>query len=745
MAIVGQTAPPKTEPGSEAEFKSRVKPLLTKYCVACHAGADAPAGIDIDALQRKVEVQKDPSKWQRVGRAVFSGIMPPKGRPAPTAAERKEMADWFEAASVPDCNVKVPGRVTLRRLNRAQYVNTIRDLLGVEADAAKDFPSDDVGYGFDSIGDVLSVSPLTAEKYLAAAEGIVRRAIVVPEVEIKRYDPSPASLSPGVRIDQEGAAALSTNGTLKFPISASVAGWYRLRVSTSADLAGPDFPKMAVAVNGQQVAVFQTKVERPKRQVVEIPVQLSRGDSGVSVAFINDYYEPSNPNPKRRDRNLYVDWIEVEGPVEVTGALPESNVALIGLPPSSSMPDRAGEYLRRFMSRAYRRPVSEEESAGLLSLYKSMRKKGMGYEKAMQVAFEAVLCNPNFLFRVEQPKPDGTLSGYEIATRLSYFLWSTMPDAALVQAAETGKLSTPGGLKGQVARMLADPRADTLADEFAAQWLQLRKLEVTESDPTTYPASTKSLRSAMATEVKLLFMDVVRSDRPVTDLLTTTDTFVNGELARLYGITGVRGDVFVRAKHVDPNRGGLTGMAAFLTVTSNPNRTSPVKRGKYILEELLGTPPPPPPPNVGVLQDGSQPFSERSIKERLADHRDNPACANCHRKMDGMGFSLEGFDGIGQRRTMDGKFPVDDHGEGEDGKPIDGPAGLRALLVRRKADFARTVIEKMMTFALGRGLEASDRCHVDTALAEAKRSDYRFSAIVNAVVSSQPFTRQSPN
>ncbi|MES1147443.1 MAG: DUF1592 domain-containing protein, partial [bacterium] len=515
-------------------------------------------------------------------------------------------------------------------------------------------------------------------------------------------------------------------------------------VQATADQAGPDYPQMSVTADGTTVGTVEVQVERPQRQVYTFNANLRAGNNVVGISFLNDYYDPNFPNPKRRDRNLAVDWFEVEGPLELTGSLPASHVALIGATQPKDHVQHAREVFQDLLTRAYRRPAKEEETNRLVTLYTDLRKRGLGYEKAMQIGLAAVLCNPNFLFRIERPTKMGDLSPYEIASRLSYFLWSSMPDAELISAAASGKLATTQGVRSQVIRMLGSSKSDSLGDEFASQWLQLRKLEATESDQKTFPEATKSIRSAMATEARMLFMDIVKNDRPVTDLLTTNETYVNGELANLYGIPGVTGPRFVKATHTDRNRGGIVGMAAFLTVTSNPNRTSPVKRGRFVLEEILGTPPPPPPPNVGALADGSKPFSEVPIKERMAEHRKNPACANCHRQMDAIGFSLEAFNGIGKARTMDGKFPVDATGEVDGGKNIDGAAGLRDLLAARKEDFARAFIEKLMTFALGRGLEPADKCHVDAAFIEAKKDNFKFASVVRAIVSSPPFTHQSP-
>ncbi len=606
---LGLLALPGAVPGSEparATFAGEVAPFVARYCQGCHGGAKPKGSLALDRFKDQAAVLKDRAAWEKVRDVLRSGEMPPQNKPQPTREEVNTVLGWLESEVLrPECGLRRdPGGPTLRRLNRAEYDNTIRDLFGVKIAAADDFPSDDVGYGFDNIGDVLSVSPLLAEKYLTAAEKVVRKAFQSEEVR------------------------------------------KRILIRKAGD-----------------------------------------GDSRAA----------------------------------------------------------ARDILRAFADRAYRRPVRDDELKRLLRLVELAEQNGDDFETGIRLALQAVLVSPHFLFRVEldrEPQnPDAVhpLNGFEVASRLSYFLWSSLPDDELFGLARQGKLEQPAVLETQVRRMLKDHRARALVDNFAGQWLQLRNVAICTPDPARFPDFDEPLRAAMLRETEMFFESLLREDRSVLDFLDADYSYLNERLARHYGIAGVKGDQFRRVSLAGTPRGGVLTQASVLTVTSNPTRTSPVKRGKWILENLLGAPPPAPPPGVEQLKDDARSALTGTLRQRMVQHRANPACATCHQRMDPLGFGLENFDAVGAWRTREGDHPIDPSGVLPGGQSFQGPAELRAVLRTRKDAFCRCLTEKMLTYALGRGLERSDRCVVDETANALARKDYKISALVLAVVRSDPF------
>jgi hypothetical protein len=589
-----------------------IVPFLTKYCTSCHGGAKPKGDLSLEALKDEAEAKKKPEVWERVAANLRAGDMPPPTRKRPTAAEIDRVTSWIDKnmARVDCTKERDPGRVTIRRLNKAEYRNTIRDLMGVDFKPAEDFPSDDVGYGFDNIGDVLTLSPLLMERYLAAAEQIV-------------------------------------------------------------DIAFKD------AQNRERL------VQRPK-------------------------FNPKDPKRPRKS-------------------------AIIR------------QVIEKFAARAYRRPVTDDEVARIARFVELAETNGQRLDEGFQLAFRAILASPHFLFRVEMDRastrPHGVyaISEYELASRLSYFLWSSMPDEELFRLASSGSLRKDDTLEKQVRRMLADPKARALTDNFAGQWLQLRSLRTATPDPKLFPTFNDNLRRAMIEETERFFEAVVKEDRSILDFIDADFTFVNETLARHYKIEGVKGKEFQRVKLPDSKRGGILTHASILTVTSNPTRTSPVKRGKWILENILNTPPPPPPPEVPELEE-NQAELKGSLRQRMEQHREKPICASCHQRMDPLGFAFENFDAIGGWRDRDGKFSIDPTGTLPNGQTFNGPMELRRILkTTKQVDFRRCLTEKMLTYALGRGLEFYDRCAVDDISAAVAKNDHRFSSLVIAIVKSDPF------
>lgn len=748
VAGVLQAAESVVDPALAEAFGGQVKPFLKTYCTHCHGGKEPKADLALDKYADLASAAKDRDVWERVLDNVRDGLMPPDPETKPDQAERDAVADWIEKQFVEiDCGVKDPGRVTIRRLNRTEYNNTIRDLCGVDFRPADDFPADDVGYGFDNIGDVLSMPPILLEKYLDAAEQIVDKAIYVhgPEkTPLHRFDAADGEHEGG---NKRGSGwAFPSSGQVYVDFKFPAPGLYALRGKAWGQQAGDEPARMEFRLNGKRIHVADVTAVDGDSKTYETQVRIGRGKKRFGLAFINDYYDPKAADPKQRDRNLFIDSLEIQGPLDgPPPALPESHKQIIFVKPGKNDHKECAErVLKVFASRAFRRRATPDEVARLAKFVEQAEKNGDSFERGIQVAMEAVLISPHFLFRVEtdqepnNPKAIHPINQFELAVRLSYFLWSSMPDDDLFRLAAQGKLRGPGVLESEVRRMLKDPKARALVENFAGQWLEIRRLKSMTPDPKLFPKFNEELRQAMLKETELFFASVMNDDRSVLDLVDADYTFLNEPLARHYGILGVTGPEFRRVKLEDPDRGGLLTQASVLTVTSNPTRTSPVKRGKWILEELLNSPPPPPPPNVPELKEGGKALTG-TLRERMVQHRANPSCASCHERMDSLGFGLENFDAVGAWRDRDGAYPIDASGTLPDGSSFKRPSELKQILKRRKDDFARCLTEKMLTYALGRGLEYYDKCAVDEIAAKLAKNDYKFSTLILEIVGSDPF------
>ncbi|HEY1186207.1 MAG TPA: DUF1592 domain-containing protein [Gemmata sp.] len=787
--LVRPSAPGVTaaQPKGARAFKTEGAAYLKKHCLSCHSGAKAKADLALDKFADEAALLKDRKTWTRVLDAVKGGEMPPQGRPQPTAAENdaflKLVGDVFERhdrGAKPD-----PGRVTMRRLNRNEYNNTVRDLVGIDFNPAEDFPSDDVGHGFDNIGDVLTLPPVLLERYLAAAETIMSRAItpIPPRVTARwqgAWFTEPAGPKVPTRNNWRIVSVGATDGITTGPVHTPVKvpdngnGDFVLRARAFAETAGKKPVKIALlaccdktapgaasdedvkqlsgaAVNGLRpfkIVAIEEVTGRTEKDAKEIRAKLgpTPGLHRVAVALVKP--DAGEPEPK-----LYVQFISLDGPLD---SRPGTHKRLLKCDESKPLADRSREVLERFASRAYRRPVTKDELERLLKLADAHLKSGDKtggdtgkWEAAMQFAMTAVLVSPKFLFRVElDDRPDRAdphpIDEYQLAARMSYFIWASMPDEELFGLAAKKQLGA--NLDAQVKRMLRDPKAGALVDSFVMQWLQLQPLKNAQPDPKKFPQFNEQLRAAMLTETKLFFAEIVREDRRVLDILDGDFTYLNAPLARHYGLAGgpkaprfKNNEEFVRVDLKGTNRGGVLTQASVLTVTSNPGRTSPVKRGRYVLEQILGTPPPPPPPNVPELEKDGKPVNAGTLRQQMEAHRANPACASCHAKMDGLGFGLENFDALGGYRTKDGNAPIDSSGELPGNVRFTGAAELKGVLLGKKDLFARCLTEKLMTYALGRGLEYYDRRAVDGITAQLAKGDFRFSALVTEIVKSDPF------
>ena len=724
--------------GTAAEGYAAVRPLLAKYCLDCHSGDDAEAGVTLDRFEESTAKTTDRAAWQKVLRQIQARAMPPRNSAQLDDAERRTITDWIAGYALQaDCSRgEQPGHVTLRRLNRAEYNNTVRDLLGVTITPADAFPSDDVGYGFDNIGDVLSLPPVLFERYVNAALEVSRAAIVTSDA-----DSAPSRMLEGKR--------LTTVGEVKHEVKLPAKGSYIVRVRAWGEQAGKDPARMAIVVDGREIAKIDVRNRRDKPRDFDQHLELAAGRHELAVGFLNDFYDKDTADKNHRDRNLVVDRITVVGPIGVLpDPLPESHRRIFAKPidaraDRTDQMEQAKTLLRPLLSRAFRRVATDDELDSIVIVFGRARDREESVERSMQDALAVMLTAPSFLFRVEQEPPPGTvrvLNDFETASRLSYFLWSSMPDDQLFRAAARGELRTDAQVAAQAARMLADPKARALVDNFAGQWLQLRSLADCAPDKHRFPAFDDALRTAMRRETEEFFWTIVREDRSVLEFLDADWTVVNERLATHYGLKGVRGEAFKRVRLERGQRGGLLGQASILTVTSNPTRTSPVKRGKWILENLFAAPPPAAPAGVPKLDEADARLAG-TLRKRMEQHRANPACAACHQLMDPLGFGLENYDAVGAWRTADGQADIDAGGELPDGRRFTGPAELRGVLVGRRDEFRRCLAEKLLTYAIGRGMEWYDTCAVERIATNLAAGGDRFSVLVREIVLGPAFRK----
>ncbi len=720
-------------------YDADVRPILEKYCFDCHSGDRAEAGITLDAYRESRAKTHERKAWVKVLRQLEGRAMPPDDADQPTRDESAAVERWITGyALVPDCSKgERPGRVTVRRLNREEYNNTVRDLFGIDIRPADDFPSDEIGYGFDTIGDVLSIPPVLLDHYIDAAEVVARAVIASTDAEA-----APARPIEGGR--------LNSTGQFTRDIDIAEEGNYVLRVMAWGDQAGPEPCRMVIGIDGKP----RRKADVPNGPGApleyDVKLRLDRGKHQIAVAFLNDFYDKAEKDPKKRDRNLAIDRITLAGPVGILPTtLPTSHIRFFSRPiePTADLTEQTDQLkaiLTPVASRAFRRPVTNDELDGLGAVFFAARREGETIERAAQLTLSALLVSPSFLLRFEGDPPPGrirSLNDYELAARLSFFLWSSLPDDELFRAAARGEVHTPEQLAAQAKRMLRDPKATALVKNFAGQWLQLRGLDEVKPDPKRFPTFDADLRTAFRRETEEFFSHIVREDRSVLEFLDADYTFVNERLARHYGLADVKGEAFRRVSLDTSKRGGLLGQASILTVTSNATRTSPVKRGKWILENLFAAPPPDPPPNVPEL-DGNGAKLVGTLRQRMEQHRADPSCASCHKLMDPLGFGLENYDAIGAWRDRDGEAAVDSGGELPDGRRFQGPAELRAILAARKDEFRRCLIEKLLTYGLGRGLEYYDACAVERIAAASAAEGDRFSVIVAEIVQSPAFRQR---
>jgi mono/diheme cytochrome c family protein len=746
--------------------------LLDTYCVTCHNQRMKTAGVTFDT----VDLAKLPDHadlWEKTVRKLRGGMMPPPGVRRPDPASVDAMVSWLEqsldeaAAARPN-----PGRVALHRLNRAEYAAAIDDLLGLKIDASALLPKDDEVEGFDNVASVLTVSPSFLDQYISAARVVSARAIGNPTAR-----PGSMTYRPARGTDQSARVdglPLGTRGGLLVEHLFPADGDYKLNIPNMAIagyVRGMEYRHtLIVTIDGVKVfenaiggeedikAIDQQQapaVAAINARFLDIPIKVTAGPHKVGVAFIartfaesDDILHSFKPSAGE-DRIPRIGSLEIQGPFNPTGVsnTPSRSRVFVCRPKNAGdEPSCAKTILSSLARKAYRRPITDADLEAPLAFYSAAR--GLSdFDTAIRDALPTILASPKFLYRAER-SPVGLAAGsahrigdIELASRLSYFLIGRGPDEELLTVAERGTLTTPRVLDAQVRRLLADPRAETLVSNFAFQWLKMRALDEIDPDPIIFPNFDDSLRAAFRREMELFVGSILREDRSVLDLLTANHTFVNERLALHYGVPDVRGDRFRRITLTDENRWGLLGKGAVLLTTSYANRTAPVLRGAWILENILGTPPAAPPPDVEAFPENKDGEKARSVREIMEMHRAKPSCNACHGVMDPLGFALENFDAIGEWRSVDryAGTAIDASGSLIDGTAVRNPADLRAALIQRPEQFVQTLTERLMTYALGRTVEYYDMPTVRRIVREAARDKYRFSSIVMGIVKSDPF------
>ncbi|MEM0896327.1 MAG: DUF1592 domain-containing protein [Verrucomicrobiota bacterium] len=888
IALASQSAG-SPEIDLEISFQDHVLPILEEHCYDCHGDGASKGDVALDKHLSMEALIKDRSLWKRVMHNVEVDVMPPASRKfRPTEEEIEILLAWIGRDVFKyDCDRPDPGRVTIRRLNRNEYANTIRDLIGVQVNPQEELLPDDTGYGFDNIGDVLSLSPILFEKYMKLADEVLDEALLIedPALPSKRYEAN--ELEGGEQYGED--KVLATNGSFTLHHDVAEAGAYVIQIEASSTPAGDDPASMAVRIDHQKAAVT-FDVERPREDpgIFRHEVRLKEGNRRIDIAFLNDLYDPSVKDPERRDRNLYVRSVTIEGPLRVgppvapefqrqlfsryasafgkphrremnanqiqggerqdgwiqlwenesihtdiqvpaadhyrirvfaaqSKAGPENarmslavdqelrgtKQVAIEQPDASeyvfetwlsagkrrlslafendyfdeeSGEDRnlhvksvaverratpnfgrgipearrrevAREMIRGFGRRVFRRPLRDEELSVLTEeIFATGSSAGGDYafEQGLHAAFTALMTSPSFLFRGEtQPEPNSSdgnhlIDEWSLATRLAYFLWSSTPDDQLLDRAAQGNLREH--LREEVDRMLKDSRSDALVTNFASQWLQIRDVVNVERSRRRFRGFSIGIAHAMQMESEALIRHMMTNDLPVTELLTADYTFLNERLAKFYDIGGVEGEKFQRVALNGQRRGGILAHGSILTLTSNPTRTSPVKRGKWILENILGTPPPEAPPDVPNLDESREKAGGGGLRQQLEIHRDNPNCSSCHALMDPIGFAFENYSAVGQWRTKDGDQPIDASGQLVTGEKFEDSVDLSRILIEHRRDqFLRCMSERILTYALGRGVEFYDKCALDEIVKKINAKEARFTAMIHAVVASVPF------
>jgi mono/diheme cytochrome c family protein len=768
--------PPQQDSPSSPASPQR---LINQYCVTCHNQRAKTAGLMFDTMDLS-DVSKNADIWEKAARKLRGGMMPPPGARQPDRASVESFVSWLEnsldqaAAANPN-----PGRVGLHRMNRVEYANAVEDLLALRIDAAALLPKDDQANGFDNVANVLKVSPSFLDQYISAARFVANEAVGNPQPKTQSVVlRPPKGADQGAHID---GLPLGTRGGLLVEHLFPADGEYKFNINGLAGggyVRGLEYQhRLIITIDGAKAfervvggeedikAIDQKQapaVAAINGRFQNLPITVKAGPHKVGVTFVARTFAESDDTlfgfvPGRgEDRIARIGSVEILGPFNPAGmtATPSRQRIFVCQPASAAGEAEqlacAKQIVSTFARRAYRRPVTERDLVAPLAFYKSGKEDGGDFDSGIKSALVSILSSPKFLYRAESVPDSASLgssyrvSDMDLASRLSFFLWSRLPDEELLNLAGQGKLKDPAVLDKQVRRMLADAKSKSLVTNFAFQWLKVRNIDEIDPDAFQFPNFDEGLRDAFKKEMELFVDSVIREDRSIVDLLTANYTFVNERLALHYGIPNVRGERFRRITLDDPNRWGLLGKGSILMVTSYPNRTAPVLRGAFILENITGTPPSPPPPDVEGFKENKDGEKAKTVREIMEKHRANPSCNACHGVMDPLGFSLENFDAIGAWRSKDvnAGTAIDASGKLVDGTPVNGPTDLRQALMRHPEQFAETVTEKLMTYALGRSVEYYDMPTIRKIVRDAGKDNYRISSIVLGIAKSTPFTHR---
>jgi mono/diheme cytochrome c family protein len=758
-------------PGSHAKQISAAE-VEDRYCASCHSDEQHRGGLSLESFDL-THPEKDAETAEKIIRKLRAGMMPPPGRQRPTADELNAFANQLESRlDTVAAQHPYAGFTPLHRLNRVEYANSVKALTGLDVDAVALLPADDLSHGFNNMADVLSVSPALLEAYISAAGKISREAIgdrdaapvmvtyMIPRVisQTRHIDGTPFGTRGGVAL----VHSFPADGDYVFKIAFYTHQQGYLFGQTQAK-----GQQLEIAVNGERVALIDVDPKfKDTDNLVTTPIRIKAGQQVVSAAFVNRFDGPIQDEVQPYEQSLidvnvanlpglttlvHLRGLSIIGPNHVTGiSETTSRDKIFTVYPARTVdePAAARAIIASLVRRAYRKPTSSADVNEALRYYQARRSAGAGFDEGIRTALESVLANPQFIFRFEQapaharPGHNYRIGDLELASRLAFFLWSAPPDAELLRVASNGTLHQRPVLEREVHRMLADRRSETLATNFAVQWLNLKNLDDVLPDPYQFPNFDRNLAQSMRRETELLFDDVVRKDRNVLDLLTADYTFVDERLAKHYGIPNVLGNRFRRVAIIDDNRRGLLGQASILTLTSTANRTAPVTRGKWVMQVLLGSAPPPPPPNIPALAEAGEAITPQSVRQRMEEHRKNPACASCHRVIDPIGFALENFDPTGAWRNADSGVKIDATGKLFDGTPLKGPADLRNGILNHREAFLRTFAENLYAYGLGRILDYRDLPQVRAIVARAAKQDNHFTEYVLGIVESPAFQQR---
>lgn len=775
--------------GSVARFEDQVLPLLDRYCLHCHSSDDPSGGITLDRFDQPEQLLRDVPTWLAMARTQRHQQMPPAGEDQPEDAERQLLAEWAEglAKHLDEMPPTDPGPMVFRRLNRNHYNQSIKDLLGIEFDvaAAVGLPPDPTAFGFDNIATALDIPPLLMEKYIAAADEALAKAVdtkppthtfvaaelpVVLQGEMPEGKSKDGPLPPASEV-KDGYLLLRVNGRLDWQLEVPRGGTYRFEIEAWGHK-GPKWinwqGELGIQLAGQLRKSINLLGTRDKPNTETATLYLPQGTHELALTFLNAEHGPGWAENDDRFRHVGIKQIRVTGPVSGSGEAPdaEAHQRIFFVEPSDTLPadEAASQIVGRFAERAFRRPVSAEETERLLAIYHQASAEGLTFEESVRYALKGVLISPHFLFRIEQP-PTGNdaernerrgltpplgkdpvrISDFELATRLSYFLWGTLPDERLTQLAQENRLREPETLKGEVKRMLADDRAHRFIDDFARQWLHLDELDHALPSEEFFPEFTAKARASMRTEILMFLRNLVAENRSVLDLIDSDYSFTNRDLTFIYRYGGHQNE-FQRVaidKRRNPERGGLLGMGGILAMTSHVARNSPTRRGQWVLSVLAGTPVPPPPDNVELIEEGADKNEAKTFREQLAIHADESStCAGCHKRMDPLGFALDQFNPIGKFERERGGEPIDASGTLPDGREVNGIVELKQILLADQDRFVRNLTEQLMTYALGRQLDYYDRPSVARIIDSAQDEKYPLPSLILGVVESYPFQHQ---